>query len=435
MGVGQTESVAIKKYLDELLLQMQKPIVYVPNEQPVAATSLSKKIPFLSRFIKNSGEIGGEVLQLNSSISGLSHPASVALSNGLQFGGVSLASIDFLLIPAIYLSAFILGEKLPISLNNNARWAYAAVLVALAMVAIFVPVTAPAMGLAVGSLTLGLSSFLLGKALYERYQLGKERKHLQNEIGRQENEMQRIQEQATELQKNLNTLPEGEYWHEPAQQIAFLQEQYEAQKKLLLELKAREQVVTQKIKKLDILHVMDKALAVGLGVLAIGGLVLALFIPPVGLGILVGLSVFSLSYLGARIISPWISKVGHWLSNKLFPLVDLPGSEHDLQNKQGLGDRIEKGSSYNSTTSSNRTSLSEDSLLSFSNNSTNSTRPMLEKLLGSEEKIDISMNWDYEEDESDEEGEGIKESQEDKEIEEIDSIDESSDSESKVSLP
>ena len=59
------------------------------------------------------------------------------------FVGISLNIIDFIQIPLLYLAAFALGKKAPITLSNNGRWLYAAVLLALCLTAFLLPVTAP----------------------------------------------------------------------------------------------------------------------------------------------------------------------------------------------------------------------------------------------------------------------------------------------------
>ncbi|MCK0183615.1 hypothetical protein MWM44_15210, partial [Legionella pneumophila] len=47
--------------------------------------------------------------------------------------------------------------------------------------ALAVPVTAPYIAFASAGLSLGVGTFLLGKTLYERYQLGRERRKLKAE--------------------------------------------------------------------------------------------------------------------------------------------------------------------------------------------------------------------------------------------------------------
>ena len=327
------------------LQQMQEPIDYFEEERThPAPVSLLHRIPFLSRFIKNAGELGNEVMQLGASVTTFRQSVPDSVLSGFQFGAVALAALDFILIPIVYLSAFILNQKVPISLNNNARWMFSSILLGLTLTAVLVPVTAPIIALVTAGLTLGLSSFLLGKSLYERYQLAKEHKVIRVLMDSAEDEMQRIQDDAKYLESALNGVDDADeaFLAELYNESQVLQERYAAQKKLITELKIKEAEIKEQIKKVDIIHVTDKAVAVAFAAIAVVGFVVALFIPPVGLGILAGVSVASMAYITVRIAKPLFKSLGSWFKNTLQKTTEIEEEQEQqdgVQHEKGLDEQ------------------------------------------------------------------------------------------------
>ncbi|EHL29324.1 hypothetical protein [Legionella drancourtii] len=321
--------IADKKDAEGILQGIQQPVAYIPKKKKVPL-SLLMRIPFLSRFVKG---VSSEAMQLGSSISALHGTPPTALTSGFQFGGISLAALDFLMVPGIYLAAFVLKRPVPITLNNNARWLYSAVLLALAITALTVPGAAPVIGLVSAGLALGLSTFLLAKALRERYVLGKERKALRRELVGAEEEMQQIQCEAEKLHTLLQQTTDQEHLTEIYQHIASLQQRHQTQKERIEALKEKEEVIEEKIKELGIVHIVDKGLGVSLASLAVVGLVTSLFFPHVGLAILIGVSAVSLAYLAVRITVPIVRALGNWLINKFRNAAE---TEHEVQNSNTL---------------------------------------------------------------------------------------------------
>lgn len=310
------------KDAESILQGIQQPVTYTPKKKKVPL-SLLMRIPFLSRFIKS---VSSEAMQLGSSISALHSTPPAALTSGFQFGGISLAALDFLMIPAIYVAAFVLKRPVPITLNNNARWLYSAVLLGLAITALTVPGAAPIIGLVSAGLALGLSTFLLAKALRERYILGKERKALRRELVSAEEEMQQIQREA-EMLRTLLQQPTGQ--EHLTEQIASLQQRHQIQKERIEALKEKEDVIEEKIKELGIVQILDKGLGVSLASLAIVGLATSLYFPHVGVAILIGVSAVSLAYLAVRITVPIVRVLGNWLINKFHNAAE---TDNEVQN-------------------------------------------------------------------------------------------------------
>jgi hypothetical protein len=406
MGAEQERNAVISvEQANDLLMQMQTPILY-EKKKPTVSMPLLQRIPFVSQFVKNASELGDKAIHVGgvfTKIPGLKAPEH--LSHGLHWGGAALAALDFLLIPMIYLSSYIYGEKVPFTLNNNARWLYSGALLALTLTSILVPAAATPIGLVLGGISIGLSSVLLGKAIYERYHLGKERKALASEITHAEEEMALIQEQAKVLQESLTRATTKDEQQSLCAQVELLQKQCGEQKEKITGLKEREAVVNEKIKKLQFIHILDKGLGVGFASLAMVGLVLSIFLPAVGLPMLAGVGVASAAYLSARILGPLIRDAGSWLLDKLRNV--FGSNEAEKTTEHGLENVLEHSNTHTEQTS-NR--MQEHEGLAHDETAhaeLNSTGAMLEHLLGTREAVIATLSHEHITTETDDFGEYI----------------------------
>ncbi|MGL5742596.1 MAG: hypothetical protein ACRCXC_08630 [Legionella sp.] len=113
-----------------LLETIRTPIDYTLElDSKRARKCISKKAAALSRLMKDSGDSGKALMQLSDSLSTFQDAGSETLTNGLHIGAMVFAIIEFFRIPLIYLTAYLLNEKVPINVNNNSRWLYSTFLV------------------------------------------------------------------------------------------------------------------------------------------------------------------------------------------------------------------------------------------------------------------------------------------------------------------
>lgn len=294
-----------------LLKAMQEPIHYdldALNQETLLRIAL-KRVPWLSKFMSDLDDTGDAIIKAGERISDLqSHPS---ISAAFHFGGTVMAAIDFIRIPLVYLSAYLLDQEVPVNLDNNARWFYSGALLALTITALAVPATAPVIAFVVAGSGLGVALFLLGRTLFERYQLSKERNQLQDSIKIEEGRMVLLQQEANKLERLLDDAPDDEQIKVILQKIAVLQDHYTAQKSLILELKNKELHVEQKIKEVGMLRVLDKSVSVTLASVSVIGLVVSLFFPPVGLWILAGAAIVGGTYLLGRLATPLFKLLGN----------------------------------------------------------------------------------------------------------------------------
>ncbi|STY28034.1 coiled-coil protein [Legionella wadsworthii] len=289
----------------------------------------SKFILFLSHIIKTTGDSGKAMLQIDSSIRTFNDiTPSHSLKFGLNIGAIVLSSLDFFLIPAIYLSCYLLDGKAPISWSNNARWLYSALLLALTITALCVPAIAVAIAFTTASFSLALSIFLIGQTLGKWYGLFKEKKTIKKLRRHAELEMEDIQLEAALIHQDLKKINTEQELFKVCEQIAFLEERSIKQKELLMKLSLKETKLGKKIKKTGFLPLLDKSVGLSLSILGMVGLIVSLYFPMAGLGIITAVSVISLLYLIARFALPLIQSVGKWILSKL-PLGDCKNTSNN----------------------------------------------------------------------------------------------------------
>lgn len=377
-----------------VLEEIQRPIDYGVELSSSKADpeKVLKKVLFLSQIIKTTAGSGKAIMQIGSSIRTFNNIAPTESSKlGLGIGAIAFAALDFLLIPFIYLTCYLLGEKIPADRNNNAKWFSSAVLLALTIISITIPPVAVAIAFTTVSISFLLSMFLLGRAIHERCRLGNERRTNRKLIAEAEEKIKSIQTEAMTLRNALRAGISEQELIFLCEQISSLQARFNVKKDHLIKLKLKELDVNNKIKNAGFVQIMDKGVGLSLSALALIGLIVSLYFPMVGLGILTAVSVISLAYLVARLIVP-IIQLGKWVVNKICSLVsdsidDLtqtykPNKEHSTDLMLGcfLGGKKEANESAQKVSK-------DDADLPFT-----STIPLFQPMKSSLNKVDTKEN-------------------------------------------
>ncbi len=324
-----------------LLRQMQGELRYdvLRTRKKSLLEAAALKIPMLAKLLRKVDNTGEAVVKVGEDVDFFhDSKATESISHGFHFGGVAMAAFDFVRIPLIYLTAFILKEEIPISLNKNARWAYSGIVLGLAITAVAVPVAAPVIAFVLAGLGLVVSSFLLGKILYERYQLNLKSKELKKDLQFELNEMELIQQDAARLENNLGEAREEEHIGVIYQEIAILKERFDTQKELVEVVKSKQLRLNEKIESLRTLTIVNRSVAIFLAGVTISGLVVGVFFPPVGLGIVTGAAIVGLAYVAVRISIPLIRAIHNWIKSKskpdAEPIAENPATqENSLDNE------------------------------------------------------------------------------------------------------
>ena len=303
----------------ELLAELQKEVDYTPLPMPHAeAAACVKRIPFITSLLQKVDDTGQAVFRIGERVSDLPDmPGTESIGNFFHFGALGFAIFNFVRIPAIYLSAFLLGKEVPFTLDNNAKFIYSALLLSLAIIALTVPAAAVGIAFVIAGVSLTTGVFLLGKTLYGRYQLGKERRLNLRELNQAQKEMKHIQNQAGELLRSLNTQGNEEEKWECLLQVELLREEYNSKKSEIMQLKENQSLIQEKINELGIMHVTDRSIGIILASTTIAALTISLFFPPVALWMMAGIAVVGGTYVLSRIAVPVVMSLSSSIFNKI----------------------------------------------------------------------------------------------------------------------
>lgn len=323
------------------LKEMQGEVHYelIRIKQNSLLEAAAKKIPMLAEFLRKVNKVGEATINLGENID-VFHDTKIteSISHGFHFGGIAIAAFDFIRIPLIYLTALVLKEDVPLNLNNNARWLYAAVILGLTITAFLVPITAPVIAFVAAGIGLVVSSFLLGKILYERYQLNRLNKQFKKELNLELDEMDLIQHDAARLEAALGEAREEEHIAVIFQEIEIFKERFDSQKEMVEKVKNKQLKLDQKIQAMKMSKVLDRSVAIILATISIIGLIISISFPPIGLGILAGAAIGGFTYIAARIIYG----VAIWVSSKFKASkeADNKSLENDIGEGVGFDDEL-----------------------------------------------------------------------------------------------
>lgn len=282
-------------------------IQYTP--EPIKTSSLLlmilNGIPLFNNLLK----------RLNSTTAGISKivkkngDAPISLVNATKvtpFIGLALNVMDFIQIPLIYFAAFALKEPSPISLSNNIQWLYSSILLALCLISLLIPVTAPLIAIVTASLGVLSSVFMFTKLYHEYAEDKKAFKIVLEKINTSP---------AGKLQRCILELENA--YNNPNRDITLID-------KLIIKLEDLKQRCNQEIKEIKTLYeeaslleeklnvemdIIDQCIGIALSSLALAGTVVLLFFPPAGLIILLSAACAGTVYVASRMIASHLSTV------------------------------------------------------------------------------------------------------------------------------
>lgn len=317
MNMATTLSQAQLMTIEDELKKLQEEIVFTPEALPKEKLILAilNRVPMLVELlntIDNTSMAMGQIAQFVGNTSKL----LTNTVNGLAYTGIVLDGINFIRIPLIYIAAYAVGEKPPIKLSNNAKWLYAATLFALGITAVAVPTAAIGIGVTTAFLVGGMSTYSLGRLLWQRYQTKKEIKALNREIALETTALEVLQQEAQLLEEELKN---GGDRTLVSTKMADLKSRLDEQKEKMQLLYNNRLLAQKSLKKKDWGKVVDKSIGLILSAGAIAAAITAIFFPTVALVVLASIGIVGLSYVGMRMFSPLIIKAGQWLLNKFNP--------------------------------------------------------------------------------------------------------------------
>lgn len=201
MPYNQTQP---KQLLSELMHQRLTATLDADTELPKDPSKLqiwlNSRLPALSSLINGAREVG-------QSIGGIykvyvNTPSTLSdVLNGFGIVGLFFKALNFVRIPFAYLADVLNGNSPP-PLSTGLKWFYSAVMLALAVTAIALPMVGLSIAIAATAIVIAESIFMGAKLLYEKYKLNKELKKNQ-EAAPNTNELENLRSQVIKLEKEL----------------------------------------------------------------------------------------------------------------------------------------------------------------------------------------------------------------------------------------
>ncbi len=286
------------------LKEMQKPMTFDVKHDRKFMVFLQEKFPLLLTLTQTIDSTGMALTLFIMTFRQMNEFLFKALRHFSAVGTI-LKAFNFIQIPLIYLTAFVLGEKIPFSLSKNAKWLYSAVLLGLALTSIFVPGAAVAIIIATAGLTLGASILTLANTLIKKQTQPRKLAEIRAKKEVLEQKAQALQLEAQALEQEGDGLSNAEL----DEKINALFKQHQALRVRLTKLYTDEVIYTKKITKKGTGFVLDRSVSTGLAAIGVIGSVLLLMAPVAGISVLAATSVVGTGYLALRMVGSLVNKL------------------------------------------------------------------------------------------------------------------------------
>lgn len=348
-GVDGNENAAVPASQSLSHLQKVK-LIFIPH-RPKPLTKLGElrslldKIPQLTGLLK-SLDRAGLSLGLVAGVLGDTSSTLTSATQGFQLAQLGFVALDFFRILLIWIAAFIVNEKLPFTLSKTARFLYAAGLLALTILTIALPMVALPIGLAIAALVLADSLITLTRMAFKYFEAKRQLKIIQYLIDRETEPLQKLHRSTIDLEVLLSTAiknKDTEAQRLLREQLRTVTAQFDAlyanSRESLQALYDAQAKYQDKLKKINVGAVADKAVMIALATLGLCGTVISIFFPPIGLGLLVASAISASIYFISRITISLVNRrsaVKQTIGPKpmSIELSDMATTERDMSYKK-----------------------------------------------------------------------------------------------------
>ena len=214
--------------------------------------------------------------------------SSLKSANVLQWLGVGLSALDLVFVPITAALYFDKHDKGYFALTKTAKFVYSAAALSLLTLSVFFPPVAIATAV-VGVAGAGVS---LINHFYKKIRVSKQLDSVTNKLEIIDQKLENISKQAATLANSPNPEKIEELYKKFKMLQNDKQEMLNHQQSLLIQNKK----LTQKRGR------FDKFFGFAASVIGLAGVVTAIFIPPVGLGILAGVGASAATYMSLRFL-------------------------------------------------------------------------------------------------------------------------------------
>ncbi|KTC91589.1 hypothetical protein [Fluoribacter dumoffii] len=279
--------------------------------------AILRMIPFANKFI-SSLELAGCSMNHLVELKGFVNHASSAAAEGFQIIKLLTSLADFVVIPIIYLGAFITNQDIPFTLSRNARFLYASVILGLTITALAFPPSAPFIALATSVAALGLNLVTLAKIVYKRYELKDNLINFEKNINAKKTRLNVLIDELEQLEKKAKRAKENENQEEYLSlesQIANARKKINEEMSGLQELYNDQELCKEKLESLSTAAILDKSVGTAFATLALIGVIVSFIAPPVGIGILAAAASLAVAYTVGRLSYPLFKMLANKITN------------------------------------------------------------------------------------------------------------------------
>ncbi len=303
-------------------IQQYSPEHMAPLSEDDLAKNVLMKVSGYARLLEETHRKGQAALNIGVQTTRFyANPTSESVAQGFQLGGLALNGINFLRLPTLYLCAYLLGQKMPLTWVDTMHWNYSGVMLGMAVTCLLVPVAAPILAFVMAGTGLAVSSFFLNRAIKQHYALEGKQEELSEAISIAQETMQSIVDEARLLQEQLLSGYDGRALDDDELlqlevDIGKLKQRYEQQKSTLSALQEEHAYNAQLAEEFSMKNIKRRSVGLALSAIAVIGLVVALFFPPAGVGILTAVALVGAAYT----LAPSVIRAGHWIADKIHSL-------------------------------------------------------------------------------------------------------------------
>ena len=297
----------------ELIADIKKmEFSYTPEPTPndTLLLLILYRIPFFYALVKRMNTTSSAIIRL-AMLAGQPSDAVLKAAKITPIVSFALNIIDFLEVPLIYIAAYSLNEKLPaMTLSTLGKWLYSSILLTLYTIALINPIALPIITLTASLLVFVTSVATLGKIYYYHDQNKNELKDVIEEINK--SPVTQLHQCALELEKACRDQNDS-LIIELMNKIEILKNDCEQKKEGIKALYQKKYMLEESIKIES--TVMDNCVSMVLSSLTLTGAVVSLFFPPIGLGILIGVSLAGSTYAITQFTAPYVMMLVSWIKH------------------------------------------------------------------------------------------------------------------------
>lgn len=336
--------IALSVWAEKHAAKRKTPVVPQPAPEESVLLDILSKIPFIARLIHRLSRGSSSAYALATldpadiaTTTIIPEPIAnvVALRWAYSNTGLIAAIANFIELPLMYFGSWMLGKPNPVTMTVLGEWAYSIVLLGLTILSLAFPPAAP--------FVLGVSVFLgfITSVYYYKKFIDQEHE-VQGSLLEMSSKIENSESKIRDLEQKIKDLLNGidfasiENLNELDDHFSNLS----GAENELMELRVKQQELTQKAALFSSAHLMDRVVGLGFSTMAVIGFGLLITGTPAGWIVLSAVSALALLYTVGQLVSPLVVKLVSKLSSPK-PQTEAPSPEEIIINGLDYEDTLD----------------------------------------------------------------------------------------------